>query len=272
MKALPAALVTEKNRLDSASAWLTLLQVHLPDGTVLYLVPNPVAISFDGQSYQPFPCKVETVKTDGRGGLADVQVSVANVDRTIGAYVEQQDLRGARVRLLIVNSAHLADPSALAADEDYEIAELHVTEEWVVFRLGHQRLLQQRFPNGRFLRDNCRWLYKSAECGYVDGTTGPGTVSSSGLMISGTQTDFTSRFKPGDALTAAGQTRLVDVVISATVMSVTAAPVPAWSGAPYTVAKPSCDKILEGANGCRSHGNQARFGAFPGIPSVAGRL
>lgn len=272
MKALPAALITEKNKLDTAAAWLTLLQLYLPDGTVLYLVPNPAAISFDGQSYQPFPCKVESVKTDSRGGLADVQVSVANVDRTIGAYAEQQDLRGATVRLIIVNSANLADPSAVAADEEYEITEINITEEWVGFRLGHQRLLQQRFPSGRFLRDNCRWIYKTASCGYADGFTGPGTVSSTGITVNGASTDFTKRFKTGDSITAAGQARVVNVVTSDTLMTVTVAPSPVWSGAAYTVTKPSCDKILEGNNGCRAHSNQTRFGAFPGIPAVAGRL
>jgi len=29
---------------------------------------------------------------------------------------------------------------------------------------------------------------------------------------------------------------------------------------------PTCDKTLEGADGCRVHTNQARFGGFPGIP------
>lgn len=271
MRELQPALTVEKNRLSTTSAWLTLLEVSLPDGTVLHLVPNAEAISFDGQSYQPFPCRVESVKTDARGGLADVQIAVANVDRTISAYVEQQDVRGSAVRLLIVNSANLADPSAVAADEEYEIAEITVTDQWVTFRLGHGRLLQQRFPAGRFLRDNCRWIYRSTECGYVDGYLGPGTISSTGVTIDGVTTDFAARFRAGDTVTAQGQTRTVSLVVSDTVMAVSVAPSPPWNNTPYTVGKPTCDKILESTNGCRSHSNHARFGGFPGMPAVSGR-
>lgn len=272
MKPLIPALIAEKNKLATASAWLTLLQVHLPDGTILYRTPNPAAVVFDGQSYVPFPCRIDTVKTDSRGGLDDVQVHVSNVDRTISAYVEQQDLRGARVTMKIVNSANLADPSATAADEDYEITEINLTEEFVSFRLGHSRLLQQRFPNGRFLRDNCRWIYKTTECGFVDGFAGTGAVSSTGVAVTGSGTDFLTRFKSGDTITAASQARIIDVVTNNTSLTVTVAPSPVWSGATYTIAKPSCSKILEGNNGCRAHSNQSRFGAFPGIPSVSGRL
>jgi len=34
----------------------------------------------------------------------------------------------------------------------------------------------------------------------------------------------------------------------------------------YTGALPSCDKSLDGANGCEVHGNGPRFGGFPGAP------
>lgn len=204
MRSLTTAIIAEKNKLNTTSAWLTLLQIYLPSGTVLYLVPNPAAVLFDSQTYTPFPCTVDTVKTDSRGGLSDVTVTVSNVDRSMSGFVETEDLRGAQVRILTVNSANLADPAAVASDEEYEITEITITEEWAVFRLGHSRLMQQRFPNGRFLRDNCRWIYKTAECGYAGGLT-------------------------------------------------------------------TCDKILEGSNGCRAHSNQSRFGGFPGIPSVSGR-
>lgn len=33
----------------------------------------------------------------------------------------------------------------------------------------------------------------------------------------------------------------------------------------YTGALPTCDFSIDGANGCRAHSNEARFGGFPGI-------
>jgi len=277
VKTLTAALTEEKNKLDTTSAWLPLIQVYIPGGSPLYLVPNPSTIVFGGITYQPFGCTIGESTTDSAGGLADLEVVVSNVSRTMSGYLETTDLRGARVVLLIVNSANLADANALAANEEYEITEVNVTEQAVSFRLGHDRLMQQRFPNRRFLRDNCQSTYNipagaGLECGYTDTFAGPGTVSSSSTTITGTNTDFAHRFQTGDTIIAATQTRIVNVVTSDTSMTVTVAPSPVWSNASYTVKKPTCDKIMEGDNGCRAHSNQARFGAFPALPFVAGRL
>lgn len=205
MKSIPAALKTEKNKLATTSAWLTLIQVEINSSTTLYLVANPASIVFDSQTYSPFPCEVRPVGTDSRGGLPDVEVMISNVNLTMSAYLEANDVRGKRVRLLGVNSANLADPTAVVFDEIYEIGDLTVTEQAVTFRLGHIRLLEQRFPSRRYLRDNCQWVYKGSECLYGGGLA-------------------------------------------------------------------TCDKSLEGTNGCRVHANQTRIGGFPGIPAVAGRV
>lgn len=205
MRTLTSALKTEKNKLASASAWLTLVQVEINATTTIYLVANPASIVFDGNTYSPFPLELRTVASDSRGGLPDVEILVSNVDQQISTYVEANDLRGKRMRLIGVNSDNLADPAATVFDEQYEISEILVSEEVVTFRIGHSRLLEQRFPARRFLRDNCQWLYKGTECGYVG-------------------------------------------------------------------ALATCDKQLEGSNGCRVHANVVRFGAFPGLPSVRGRV
>lgn len=206
MRTLNPNLVTEKNKLDTASAWLTLVQVQINASTTLYLVPNPVQIVFDGITYVPFPLHIDTVVSDGKGGLSEVVALVSNVDRSIGAFVEQNEMRGNRVRLIAVNSAYLADPTAVAVDETYEISNIEVTAQYVKFTLGHDRLLNQTVPGGRYLRDNCRHIYK-------------------------------------DPLSCK-----------------------------YAGALATCAKVLEGADGCRAHLNVTNFGAFPGIPSVKGRL
>jgi lambda family phage minor tail protein L len=205
MRSIHANLVTEKNKQSSASSWLTLLDVVVSSSVTLYLTPNPASVAFDSLTYSPFALTVSPVGSDSKGGLPDVEVTVQNVSQVISAYLEANDMRGQRVRLRIVHSDNLADATRTAFDESYEITGISVTELAVTFLLSHLRLLDQRFPGGRFLRDNCRWLYKSTECGYVG-------------------------------------------------------------------ALATCDKILEGTNGCRAHANQTRFGGFPGLVAVGGRF
>lgn len=206
MRTITASLIQEKNKLASPSAWLPLITVYVNASTTLRLVPNPTSVVFDGQTYTPFGCEIEDVMQDAKGQLHDVSISVSNVTREISAYVEFNELRGARVSVCYVHSANLADPDAVVMEEHYEIMSIQVKgAQFVTFILGHDRIASHQFPSGRFFRDNCRWIYKSTECGYV------GALS-------------------------------------------------------------TCSKILEGSNGCRAHANVIRFGGFPLLSPIAGRL
>lgn len=170
MRQLTAALTAEKNQLDGTAAFLPLITVEVNASTILRLVPNPVAITFDGQTYTPFGCELGEVTQDAKGGLHDLSISVSNVTREISAYVEFNELRGSRVTIQYVSSANLADPLAVVLEERYEIMSIQVKgDKLVTFTLGHDRIAQHRFPARRFYRDNCGWIYKSAECGYSGG-------------------------------------------------------------------------------------------------------
>jgi len=206
MRTLTTALTTEKNKLDMPSAWLPLVTIEVSDSEILRLVPNPTNVTFRGETYLAFGLEIDEAVHDAKGGLHDLNVSVSNVTREISAYIEFHELRGARVTILYVNSANLGDPDAVVAEERYEIMSIQVKgSQFVSFTLGHDRINQHQFPSGRFLRDNCRWIYKSLECGYAGGLA-------------------------------------------------------------------SCDKILEGSNGCRAHANVARFGGFPLLTPIPGRM
>ncbi len=206
MRPLALSLALEKNKLDSTSAWLPLVSVEVDSTTILRLVPNPTTIVFRGETYVSFPLQIDQVTQDAKGGLHEVSVSVSNVTREVSAYLELHDLRGARVTILYVNSTALSDPDVVVLEEQYQVVEIREKgEQFVTFILGHDRINSHQFPGGRFLRDNCRWIYKSVECGYGGGLA-------------------------------------------------------------------SCDKLLEGPNGCRAHANVPRFGGFPLLTPIPGRI
>lgn len=206
MRTITASLTQEKNKLDMTSAWLPLITVEVNPTTILRLVPNPTNVDFRGETYVAFGLEIDEITQDAKGGLNEVAVSVSNVGRIVSAAVEFNDLLGARVTLLYVNSENLDDPDAAVVEEQYEIMSMQVKgDQFVTFTLGHDRISQHVFPAGKFLRDNCRWIYKSPECGYAG-------------------------------------------------------------------ALPSCDKMLEGTNGCRAHANVIRFGGFTLLTPIPGRM
>lgn len=177
MRFLTSNLIQEKNKLASTSAWLPLVTVEVNASTTLRLVPNPTNVVFRGETYNAFGMEIDERTQDAKGGLHDLSISVSNVTREIGAYVEFNDLRGKRVGVMYVNSANLADDDAVVSEEWYEVMSVHVKgTKLVTFRLGHDRISQHQFPSGRFLRDNCRWIYKSVECGYAGGLPSCGKI------------------------------------------------------------------------------------------------
>lgn len=168
MRSLVASLITEKNALASTSAWKPLVTVEIDASNILRLTPNPVALTFAGETYQPRAVQIDQVQLDSRGGQAAVRVTVANVGREVSAYLETVEVRGARVTIRYVNSANLADPTAVVLEERYEIQAVQVSGDVsVVFTLGRERVTSTLLPAARFYRDYCRWLYKSSQCGYA---------------------------------------------------------------------------------------------------------
>jgi len=205
VRSLVSALITEKNKLATTSAWKPLVKVEIQDSDTLRFTPNPTSITFDGETYEPRMVTIDQVQLDSRGGQASVRVTVGNVGREVSAYLEAVEMRGARVTIRYVNSANLADATAVVLEERYEILGIQVQgAKAVIFTLGREQIASTLLPSARFNRDYCRWIYKSVQCGY------------------------------GGALA-------------------------------------SCDHILEGANGCRAHGNMPSFGGFPLLTNIGGR-
>lgn len=167
MKVLHATLIAEKNKLATTSSWLPLIKVEISPEVTLLIVPNPAPIVFDSETYEPFPVEVGEVQQDTKGGLNDVQVILSNVDRTVTAFLETYEVRGRRVLVKYVNTSKLDDPSVFALEEIYEINGAAVQERTATFVLGHEQVLSHRVPAGRFQRDNCRWIYKTRQCGYT---------------------------------------------------------------------------------------------------------
>lgn len=168
-KTLPAALVIEKNKINTSSAWLVLLDITLTDATNLYLVQNTEDITYGGQVYTAAPFQLEIIKADSTGSIPSVTLSIGNATRLIQQYLESLNgAVGSSVKITVVNSDNLT--------EDYSELELNFTvvgaksnAEWAVFTLGAPNPMRQRFPLEQFLANYCMWVnhYKGLECGYA---------------------------------------------------------------------------------------------------------
>ncbi len=277
MKTLTADLILEKNKLASNSPWLVLFTVKINDtiGKVRY-VDHPESIVFNGKTYIPFPIKFDTIKEEAKAGLFDLTMTISNVSRVIQGYLDNNELRGNKCNIKIVHKDHLGDSSAVIK-ERFEIVSWRSTLNEVQFVIGSLSLIGARFPSTVMLTDHCRHLYRGADgnCGYLD-STGAGTISSSGVTVTGVGTLFNtvvtfdpqlpdeSQASPNasyvnptfDSIKANGLSAEVLSVSSDTVLTLKKAFTSDIApGTGWTRFRTACTLNLEGVNGCRSHGN-----------------
>lgn len=169
MKTLPANITLEKNKLETPSAFLILLEVTLPDATKFYLTNNNEQVTFNAQVYTPIPFQLDPIKEQLQGQLQVVNLRISNVTRLMQSYLEATNGGiGSVVTLTVVNSAYLAE-SYSELTMTFDVVSCSTDINWVNFGLGAPNPLRRRFPLHRYLPSNCRWVsnFKGAECAYA---------------------------------------------------------------------------------------------------------
>jgi Phage-related protein len=166
MKNLSASLLIEKNRLNSGSPWLVLVDIYFADDLIIRLVRNSENITFGGVVYTAFPMEIQLGAELIRGEIPTVTLKVSNITRVIQGYISA--LSGGidcPVTIFIVNADCLEDDYA-ELTLDYLITGVTANAEWITFTLGLPSPINYRFPLYRYFPESCNWAFKSAECGY----------------------------------------------------------------------------------------------------------
>ena len=78
----------EHRQFNNPPTLVPLFDIALPDQP-LYYTPNHAEIIIDGKDYTPFPVILDEIRDDGKGEIATVQLSCANIDGVLGSYIKQ---------------------------------------------------------------------------------------------------------------------------------------------------------------------------------------
>ena len=76
-------------------------------------------VTFNGDVYTAFPLTHEFIAESGNQEIPQIKVRVSNVSRYIQAYLEQYDLRGKRVDIILVWANQLNNPDVKIVDTFY---------------------------------------------------------------------------------------------------------------------------------------------------------
>ncbi len=169
---LNASLIVEKNKLEG-SAPIRLLCIEYGDtaasklywaawnANVDYFQPNTAT----AQTYTAAPIKIGSLKYNKISEQPTMDVSVSNIDRTMVAYLEQNDgLRGRPFTIIRTYQDVLANASANLT-EIYYVDGAQSSLEAAKFTLvSKTTLFGIKCPKRVMMRDQCSWTLKSVEC------------------------------------------------------------------------------------------------------------
>lgn len=187
---MPSSVI---NREATSLTPSTLLNLFIVDasflgGPTLYFYDgsnnNFKPVTFNGQNYTPWPCKLQGFDIDGKGSLPRPKLTLANLNGFISSYLLQNNnLIGAnfirrRVFARFIDAANfpdnvnpygVPDPSAAYPDDIFfinrkVIENKEIVEFEVVTTLEIDNV---QLPRRQILATVCPFKYRNSSCGYV---------------------------------------------------------------------------------------------------------
>lgn len=175
---LPAGFQEEvqKKRGDGAFIWCIRITADVSTiaTTVFDLTPHPQAVTFDGDTYDPFPMSIG-LQPDDADSLPRLDLSVSNATRFLVPYLEEGNgFMGMPVRIRLVHSNWLAQADHVI-EQTLVCRGATVSDATVDLTLDLPQLHQSRIPAETVTRGRCRFRFGDDRCQFPLGPSVPFT-------------------------------------------------------------------------------------------------
>ncbi len=140
-----------------------LLDIMLP--TPLRLVGDNTEWTYQGNTYTPFPFKINGIEETTKGEIPKVTVSVSNTTNLIASII-QEDIDNTPVKISVVRFGENT------ADIEFNFVANGVSydEQWLTFELTAPVNFVKSFPTCKYSQV-CQWCFKDWRCGYSGSQT-----------------------------------------------------------------------------------------------------
>lgn len=176
--ALSTTTKLEKNKLNSDSVWLSMLEISIPSvAETLRIVNNNDDVNWNGQTWIKFPFELDEISQTSNAETSQFQIKVGNVKNIIGQYIRQYDayvktngFESITVTLYIVNSKDLANTTPVYST-NLILTTSSLNHLEVSFTVSARDLYRARTPLTRMFPNSCSSKFKSTLCGYTGAET-----------------------------------------------------------------------------------------------------
>jgi len=174
---LSSIAIEEKNKLATDSIFLPCLEITIPG------LDDPIRVVRDNQdltwktyTWVAFPFEIDEIGDTSKGEIPQIDIRVANISRAMESYLQAYDsycktngYTPITVNIYVVNTkAILADGNCdPEVEHSFVLKQPKTNAEWATFTLGATNTYTIRVPQGRLLKNTCRYKFKDARCGYA---------------------------------------------------------------------------------------------------------
>lgn len=159
--------IIEKNKITSEHTWLLLLKITYGVEDIGHICLNNESVSWDGKTWLPAIFSLTGLSETKDAEIPSVTLTIDDFQRNLIPTLEESGGGvGTVVTLYVVHSNHL-DNLTPELEEEMEIISVTIdARSKVVFTLGSENLSTLRCPQQRYLKNHCRFVFKSSRCGY----------------------------------------------------------------------------------------------------------
>jgi phage-related protein len=249
-------IITEHNKMDSATTECALFKVAFTDGTVKRICNNTASITFQGEVYAPGMFSGSLIRATRRGEMPVLSIVMDDIEQVIAGYVRR--LRGASGSIVDIYGVDTVDLTAADVEATYEIVNTAINDRarTVTFNLGGPNYLDTPFILQRYIANRCTYRYfRHVECAYEDPSASRVLIGSQAYICTMPHT-ATAVNHPSTG--ASVYRRLLSWrKVTANGLETT------WTADTlYTAGDATCNRSIEQ---CRLYGVSNRFGGFKGL-------
>ena len=166
--------ILEKNKISSDGTWLLLLEILYGVEEPLRLCLNNEQITWNSEIWYPAIFTLSGMTETKDGEVPSIPLTIIDLNRILIPYLEKYNGGiGATVIIRVVHSKFLSSPTP-ELEELTEIIDCSIDDSATIsFKLGAESLIDRICPPGRFLKNQCRFVFRGASgrCGYAGSET-----------------------------------------------------------------------------------------------------
>jgi len=164
---IPSSVTQENNKLSSDNISYVLLEITYGSEDPVRICLNNASVTWNSLTWYPAIFSISGLNETKDAEIPSMTLTFVDITRTLTRLIDENaGIVGATVVMRIVNSKEMSTTPEL--EENMEILGCSIDGgNKITFQLGAENLINRRCPKNRYLKNHCRFVFRSTLCGFA---------------------------------------------------------------------------------------------------------